>query len=57
MRYENLSDWTLSENKPKTNPISNPTPAFLLITQEIALLCEILLGAFTLNVGMVKLLK
>jgi len=21
MRYENLSDWTLSENKPNSNPI------------------------------------
>jgi len=34
--YENKSNWTLSENKPNSNPISNPKTVFLLITQEIA---------------------
>jgi hypothetical protein len=29
MNYENISDWTLGQNKPNSNPISNPVKIFL----------------------------
>jgi len=34
--YENMSDWTLGENKPNQSQFSKATTVFLLITQEIA---------------------